>query len=88
MGGAAWRRTIKPWPIGKQMRKIFDNRILGPELPPVARVKQLYIRKIMLKVESNVSQYRINEILHGIQQAYCSAPRYRSIVMYYDIDPL
>ena len=74
--------------IGKQMRKIFDNRILGPELPPVARVKQLYIRKIMLKVESNVSQYRINEILHGIQQAYCSAPRYRSIVMYYDIDPL
>lgn len=74
--------------IGKQMRSIFDNRILGPELPPVAKVKQLYIRKIMLKAENTISQYAINEVLQNIQQAYCSIPRYRSIVMYYDIDPL
>jgi primosomal protein N' (replication factor Y) len=36
--------------IGRRMREIFDNRILGPDLPPVAKVKQLYIRKIVLKV--------------------------------------
>ena len=74
--------------IGKQMRDIFDDRILGPELPPVAKVKQLYIRKIVLKVESSLSQYKINELLHNIQQAYSTLPRYRSIVMYYDIDPM
>lgn len=74
--------------IGKRMREIFDNRILGPDLPPIARIKQLYIRKIILKVENGLSQYKINETLQNIQEAYCSMPRYRSIVMYYDIDPL
>ena len=74
--------------IGSKMREIFDSRILGPDLPPVARVKELYIRKIVLKVESGLSQYKINEALQNIQEAYCSLPRYRSMVMYYDIDPL
>ena len=74
--------------VGKRMREIFDDRILGPDLPPVAKVKQLYIRKIVLKVENSLSQYKVNEVLMNIQQAYCELPRYRSIVMYYDIDPL
>jgi primosomal protein N' (replication factor Y) len=74
--------------IAKRMREIFDNRILGPDLPPVARIKQLYIRKIVLKVENGLSQYKINEVLQNIQQAYCQMPRYRSVSMYYDIDPL
>ena len=74
--------------IAKRMREIFDNRILGPDLPPVARVKQLYIRKIVLKVENGLSQYKINEVLQNIQQAYCQMPRYKAISMYYDIDPL
>jgi primosomal protein N' (replication factor Y) len=74
--------------IGKRMRDVFDNRILGPDLPPIARIKQLYIRKIVLKVENGLSQYKINEALQNIQNTYCSMPRYRSIVMYYDIDPL
>ena len=74
--------------IAKRMREIFYNRILGPDLPPVARIKQLYIRKIVLKVENGLSQYKINEVLQNIQQAYCQMPRYRAISMYYDIDPL
>ena len=74
--------------IAKRMREIFDNRVLGPDLPPVARIKQLYIRKIVLKVENGLSQYKINEVLQNIQQAYCQMPRYRAISMYYDIDPL
>lgn len=74
--------------IGKRMREIFDERIIGPDLPPVAKVKQMYIRKIVLKVENQLSQYKINEALRNIQEAYCSLPRYKSMVMYYDIDPL
>ena len=74
--------------IAKRMRDIFDNRILGPDLPPVARIKQLYIRKIVLKVENGLSQYKINEVLQNIQQSYCQMPRYRAISMYYDIDPV
>lgn len=74
--------------MGQKMREIFDDRILGPDLPPVARVKQLYIRKIVLKIENSLSQYKINEVLLNIQNAYCQVPRFRGVSMYYDIDPL
>ena len=74
--------------MGQQLRKIFENRILGPDLPPVARVKELYIRKIVLKVENGLSQYKVNEALQALQQALTTGQRYRSITMYYDVDPL
>lgn len=74
--------------VGRHMREIFDNRILGPDTPPVARVKQLYIRKIVLKVDSSLSQYKVNETLQNILHAYSEIPRFRAISMYYDIDPL
>ena len=74
--------------IGRRMREIFDDRILGPDLPPVARIKQQYIRRIVLKVESSLSQYKVNEVLNNLQLAYCGEPRYRAVTMYYDIDPM
>ncbi|MBR6648054.1 MAG: primosomal protein N', partial [Bacteroidaceae bacterium] len=74
--------------LGTRMRELFDYRVLGPDLPTVARVQQLYIRKIVLKVESNLSQYRINETLIALQQELLTDKRYRSITMYYDVDPL
>lgn len=74
--------------LGEELRRIFEERILGPDLPPVARIKELYIRKIVLKVESTLSQYRVNEALQAVQQAFMQNARYRSVVMYYDIDPL
>ena len=74
--------------MGSRMREIFEHRVLGPDLPPVARVQQQYIRKIVLKIESNLSQYRINEALAALQQELLSDKRYKSITMYYDVDPL
>ena len=74
--------------VGKHMREIFDERILGPDTPPVARIKQLYIRKIVLKVDSSLSQYKVNEALQSLLLAYSELPRYRGVTMYYDIDPL
>lgn len=74
--------------LAQHLRKIFKERILGPDLPPVARVKQLFIRKMVLKIENNLSQYKVNEALLEIQQAFTQSTRYRSIIMFYDIDPL
>lgn len=74
--------------LGRHLRDIFEERILGPDLPPVARVKEMYIRKMVLKIENNLSQYKVNETLLDIQQAFTQNNRYRSIVMFYDVDPL
>lgn len=74
--------------IGRHLRQLFEYRVLGPDLPPVARVQQQYIRKIVIKVETNLSQYRVNETLQSLQLQLLSQPRYKGVTMYYDVDPL
>ena len=74
--------------IGRRMREIFDNRVLGPDLPPVAKVKQLYIRKIVLKIENSLSQYKVNEALISIREQFLLQKRYANLTIFYDVDPL
>ena len=74
--------------FGERMREIFGSRVLGPDLPPVAKVQQLYIRKIMLKVETNTSQYKINDALLALKEEFLSQKQYNSLTIYYDVDPL
>ncbi|MBQ4038862.1 MAG: primosomal protein N', partial [Bacteroidaceae bacterium] len=73
---------------GAAMRATFGIRVLGPDLPPVARVQQQYIRKIMLKVEAGVSQYKVNEALIAIREQFLTQKRYANITIFYDVDPL
>ena len=74
--------------VGERMRQLFNYRVLGPDLPPVARVQQQYIRKIVLKVENNLSQYIINDTLIALQNELQSNKRYKAVTMFYDVDPL
>lgn len=74
--------------FGRRMRDIFSYRVLGPDLPPVARIQQLYIRKIVLKAENNLSQYKINETLTALQKEFMQNKRFNTVSLYYDIDPL
>ena len=74
--------------VGERMRQLFNYRVLGPDLPPVARVQQQYIRKIVLKVENNLSQYIINDTLIALQNELQDNKRYKAVTMFYDVDPL
>ena len=74
--------------FGNRMREIFGERVRGPDLPPVAKVQQLYIRKIVLKVETNTSQYKINDALLALKEEFLSQKQYNSLTIYYDVDPL
>ena len=74
--------------FGACMRNIFGMRVLGPDLPPVARVQQLYIRKIVLKVENELSQYKVNEALARLKEEFAAQKRYASVTIFYDVDPL
>ena len=74
--------------LGSRLRQSFADRVLGPDKPAIARIKTLYIRKIMLKLETNLS---INNTRTAIRQTVASMmqdPRYKSLVIYYDVDPL
>ncbi len=70
------------------LRRIFGNRVLGPDNPPVARVQSLFIRKVMLKIEVDAPISRAKEILHQSRIDMLRDPRFKSLIFFYDVDPI
>ena len=70
------------------LRKGLGDRVLGPDKPPVSRIQLLYIRKIMIKVEQKASMMRVGEYLLSVQRTIAADERFRSLQVYYDVDPM
>ena len=70
------------------LRKIFKHRVLGPDNPPVARIQSLYIRKIVLKIENQASMSRVKELLQQAYENLVQVETFKSVILYYDVDPL
>ena len=71
-----------------RLRNLFGNRVLGPDKPPVARIQTLFIRKIVLKVENNAPVARVRSLLTSVQREVTGDERFKSGLVYYDVDPL
>lgn len=69
------------------LRRVFGPRILGPDTPPVGRIKMLYIRKIVIKLEAGASLAEMRRRLREIQSYILAQAAYKSAQMYYDVDP-
>ncbi len=74
--------------MGERLRASFGPRVLGPDKPPVARVQTLFIRKIVLKIELTSSMAEARKLLLQIQRDMIEEPKYKSLVVYYDVDPM
>jgi primosomal protein N' (replication factor Y) len=53
----------------------------------VARVQALYIKKIVVKIELSASLAKVREYLNAVQRALVADDRFRSLQVYYDVDP-
>lgn len=70
-----------------RLRAIFGERVLGPDAPPVARVQTLFIRKIILKLEVQASLVKVRQQLHFVKEQLMADSRFRSCIIYFDVDP-
>lgn len=70
------------------LRNGLGNRVLGPDRPPVSRIQTLFIRKIVVKIEQQASMSKVREYLQQVQRAIIEDERFRSLLVYYDVDPM
>lgn len=70
-----------------RLTQLLGRRVFGPDEPQVARVQNLYIRRIMLKIEVNASISKIKELLRQTYIDLHSDPAMRQAILYYDVDP-
>ncbi|MDR1846784.1 MAG: primosomal protein N' [Bacteroidales bacterium] len=70
------------------MRSIFSNeRIFGPVIPPVSRIRNRYINQIWLKLEAKLSYSAAKQEIMRLNEAFSVKEQHRSIRIAIDIDP-
>lgn len=71
----------------KRLQELLGSRVSQPDEPPVGRVQTLYIRRIMLKLETTISLTRVKQLLRDVQIQLSTAGVLKGVVLYYDVDP-
>lgn len=73
--------------MAAHLRQGMGERILGPDKPPVARIQSLFIRKIVIKIEQEASMSKVRRYLTQVQRTLIEDECFRSLMVYYDVDP-
>lgn len=81
LGGLAYQ-------LAQLMRQVFGDRVLGPDTPPVGRIQNLFIRKVVLKVELSANMADVRSRLRQIEKYFLSQPQYKAAQIYFDVDPV
>ena len=74
--------------MAARMKRIFGERILGPDKPPVSRIQTFYIRKIILKIENGLDMKYVKQQLRDIYKQMTEEKKYKSFILHYDVDPM
>jgi primosomal protein N' (replication factor Y) len=74
--------------LAGEMKKKFGNRVLGPEEPGIARIRNFYHQNIMLKLEKKASTKKVKEILKVQLEAFNVHSEYKSVRVGVDVDPM
>lgn len=73
--------------LANALRQVFDARVLGPEYPSIERLKALYQKQILIKVERGLSYPDSKKKIQAYVNAVLSAEQFRGLKIRIDVDP-
>ena len=73
--------------LASELRQTMKNRVLGPEYPMVTRVRNLFIKQIIVKVERGPEFARLRRALQIHINAFEGDQEFKSVKVSVDVDP-
>ena len=70
------------------MRSVFGNRVLGPNDPLISRIQNVFIKHILLKIETTASTEQAKQILRQLTNQLQAEPKFKSLWINLDVDPM
>ena len=74
--------------LASMLRPIFKQDLLGPEYPMVSRVKNLYIKQMLIKFNREYSARQVKELIMKQIHQFQLIPTYKSVIVQIDVDPI
>jgi primosomal protein N' (replication factor Y) (superfamily II helicase) len=69
------------------LKTVFGKRVLGPVIPSVSRVRNYYIRTLLMKIEKDLSNKKIKEEIHRVTEDFRKDAKHRQLIIQVDVDP-
>ena len=73
--------------LANSLKAQLGNRILGPEQPLVARIRNYYIKQIIIKTEKNIAIQKVKTILKDTIKDFNAQKDFKSVITQIDVDP-
>ena len=73
--------------MGADLKAVFGNRMIGPEYPLVARIRNYYIKQIMIKNPRNTNHASVKALINDVLENFRKQGKYRSVIVQFDVDP-
>ena len=74
--------------LAKHLRETFGARVLGPEFPPVSRIRNFYLKDFLIKIEKGASLPKLKFELATILQEFRKDKEHRQVIVAVDVDPV
>ncbi|MFP4023926.1 MAG: primosomal protein N' [Thiohalospira sp.] len=74
--------------LAGNLKKIFGKRVLGPESPVISRIQNMYIKKILIKIERQRSFQKAKQLLEEQITHLIKMDHFKTIQISIDIDPV
>lgn len=74
--------------LGLELKKVFGDRLLGPEFPLVARLRNLYQMEFLLKLEDSISHKKAKALLKESVTMFFKDFEGSKVQVIYDVDPM
>jgi primosomal protein N' (replication factor Y) len=74
--------------LADELKKIFGSRVLGPEYPMIPRIKNKYLKTILIKFERNAPAEKVKAHITECINQVRSTPKYKYVQILVDVDPL
>lgn len=74
--------------LATELRKNFGDRVIGPEVPLISRIRNYYIKSIMLKFEKDgISINRVKAVIRDIITQFQTTKLSKGSIIQPDVDP-
>ncbi len=72
--------------FAQALRNLLGNLVLGPEYPPVARIRNQYLKNVIVKIGQDQSVTKTKKGIKRIEKSFNAISQYRSVRVIYNVD--
>lgn len=74
--------------LARIFRHTFKENLLGPEYPVVSRVKNQYIKQMIIKINKDLNSNKVKVFIRNVIENFKRNLEFKSVKIHIDVDPM